>query len=346
MRERIAVVGAGAAGAITATWLTGRGYDVVLCDRKEQCREDFGVIGRLGIEVDGPGLTSGCRPAKLTYDIADAMEADRVLVCVSAGRQEGVAEWMRPHIRADHKILLIPGNLGTVVFHRVFRETGVSCELLAELAECPWACRRLEPGRYVSAMPLGLRRIAAFPAEDIPAALACFGDLFPLEAGANLIENCLNSPNVLTHLPGTLLNLGGIAQKREQFALFTDGFSDGYTRCVEIMEAERNDVLEAVGMVCYAPPVGPLLAMLREKEIHPELAAFRRLAGPDGLEHRYISEDAACGVALFVSLARKYKVNAPVTEALLTLAGRLAGKDYLRSGRTWEWLGNEAADIC
>lgn len=346
MGKRIAVVGAGAVGTVTAAWLTGRGYDVVLCDRKEQCRDDFDVIGRLGIEVDGPGLTFGCRPEKLTYDIADAMKADRVLVCMSAGRQGDVAEWMRPHIRADHKILLIPGNLGTVVFHRVFREWGISCELLAELAECPWACRRLEPGRYVSAMPLGLRRIAAFPTADTPDALACFTDLFPLKAGENLIENCLNSPNVLTHLPGILLNLGGIAQKRERFALFVDGLSDAYVRCVELMEGERNEVLKAMGMECYAPPVGPLFAALKEPEIHPELAAFRRLAGPDSLEHRYISEDAACGVALFVSLARKYKVNAPVAEALLALAGRLTGKDYCRIGRTWEWLGNEAADIC
>lgn len=346
MGERIAVVGAGAVGMVTAAWLTGRGYEVILCDRVEQCGEDFEVIARSGIEVEGPGLVSGCCPAELTYDIADAMEAGRVLVCVSGGRQKEVAEWMCPHIRTGHKLLLLPGNLGSVVFYRVFRAKGGNGCLLAELSECPWACRRLGPGRYVSAMPVGQRRIAAFPTADIPKALACFADLFPVIAGANLAENCLNSPNVLTHLPGTLLNLGGIEEKREKFALFTDGLSEAYIRCVEILEKERNEVLGAAGMICYAAPVSPMLSMLKEPETHPELDAFRQLTGPDGLEHRYISEDAACGVALLVSLAKKYKVEIPVTEALLTLADRLTGKDHCRIGRTWEWLGNEAEDIC
>lgn len=345
MGERIAVIGAGAAGVVTAAWLIQTGYDVVLCDTEEQCREDFAAIARSGIEVKGPGLVSGLRPETLTCNIDDAMEAGRVLVCVSGGRQEKVAEWMSPYVRTDHKFLLIPGNMGTVVYHRVFRSKGVSCGLLAELAECPWACRRLGPGQYVSAMPLGQRRIAAFPTTDIPKALACFSDLFPLKAGTNLVENCLNSPNVLTHLSGTLLNLGGIGKKRGKFALFADGLSDDYIRCVQILEAERNAVLEAMGLECYAAPVKPLLNLLRESEAHPELMAFRLLAGPDGLEHRYISEDAVCGVALLVSLAGKYGVETPVTEALLTLAGGLTGQDYCRIGRTWEWLGNDTADI-
>ena len=345
MGERIAVVGAGAVGMVTAAWLAGAGYDVILCDREEQCREDFDVIARSGIEVAGPGLEGRFFPAEMTYDIAGAMKARRVLVCVSGGRQEEAAEWMGPYIRSVHKLLLLPGNLGSVVFYRVFLEREASCGLIAELAECPWACRRLGPGRYVSAMPAGQRRIAAFPASDTPKALECFADLFPLTAGANLAENCLNSPNVLTHLPGTLLNLGEIEKKREKFALFTDGLSDAYIRCVEILERERNEVLEAAGMSCYAAPVSPLLKQLKEQEAHPELAAFRQLAGPDGLEHRYISEDAACGVALLVSLARKHKVEIPVTEALMTLAGLLTGKDYCRIGRTVEWLGNEAEDV-
>lgn len=34
MDERIAIVGAGAAGVITAAWLTGNGHKVILCDSK------------------------------------------------------------------------------------------------------------------------------------------------------------------------------------------------------------------------------------------------------------------------------------------------------------------------
>lgn len=343
-KEAVAIVGAGAAGAVTAAYFIKNGYCVTLCDHEEQCEEDFKRIAREGIGVEGAGLSSGLHPAVLTHNIADAMEAKRILVCVSGGRQKEVAEWMAPYVRAGHDILLMPGNLGAVVFYRVFREKGRVCGLLAELAECPWACRRLEAGRYVSAMPLGARRIAAFPSSDTIQAFRRFEDLLPLEAGRNLIEGCLNSPNVLTHLAGTLLNLGGITRKGADFALFLDGLSDGYIQCLKLLQEERNQVLNALGMGCYAARVEPLMAMLRE-DAHPQLDAFRRLTGPDGLGHRYITEDVPCGVALLVSSARKCHVEVPVTEALLTLAIGMTGNDYYHLGRTWEWLGEDAADI-
>lgn len=343
-KEAVAIVGAGAAGAVTAAYLIHKGYSVILCDTKEQCEEDFEEIARKGIGVESADLPSGYYPAVLTHNIEDAMEAQRLLVCVSGRRQKEVAEWMAPYVQGDHDILLMPGNLGAVVFYRVFQEKGVTCGVLAELAECLWACRRLDAGRYVSAMPLGVRRIAAFPSADTIQALERFEDLFPMEAGGNLVEGCLNSPNVLTHLAGTLLNLGGIARKGVDFALFLDGLSDGYIRCLKLLEGERNRVLNALGMKCYAARVEPLMTMLME-ETHPELDPFRRLAGPDGLRHRYITEDAPCGVALLVSSARKCHVEVPVTEALLTLTSSLTGNDYYDLGRTWEWLDEDAADI-
>lgn len=345
MGERIAVIGAGAVGTITAAYLTGNNFDVILCDREEQCREDFDAIVRDGITVEGSGLIAGLRPGRMTHDIEDTMAANRILVCVSSGRQEEVAAWMAPYVRADQEILIIPGNLGAVVFHRVFQKRSVSCGLLAELAESPWACRRMAPGCYVSAMPLGRRRIAAFPSKNTLRAMERFKDLFPLKAGKNLVENCLNSPNVLTHLSGTLLNLGGIARKGTEFSLFTDGLSDGYIRCLELLEEERSRVVTALGMECYVASVRPLIDKLKQAEEYPELDAFRQLSGPDGLNHRYITEDAACGVALLVSSAKRCGIKVPVTEALLTLAGQLNGQDYYRSGRTWEWLNGDEADI-
>ena len=105
-------------------------------------------------------------------------------------------------------------------------------------------------------------------------------------------------------------------------------------------------MLKALEMEWYAAPVQPFMNMLKERGNYPELEAFRNLSGPDGLNHRYITEDAGCGVALLVSLAETCGVEVPVTEALLTLASWLTGKDYRRTGRTWEWLGKDAMDIC
>lgn len=345
MREKVAVIGAGAAGTVTAAYLTGKGFHVILCDKEEHCREDFESIAEKGIAVKGPGLISGLHPEVLTHNIGEAMEACRVVVCVSSGRQKEIAEWMSPYIRSIHSLLLMPGNLGALVFHRIFEKEGQRAGLLAELGECPWAVRRLAPGAYVSAMPPGQKRIAAFPSKDTQKALEHFQDLFSLKEGSNLIEICLNSPNVITHLSGTLLNLGGIEQKGKDFALFAHGLSYGCIQCMKLLEAERKQVLEAMKMECFAAPVEPLLLKLKNPEAYPELETFRNLAGPDGLKHRFLTEDASCGTALLVSSAKKMGGEARMAEALLTLASGISGTDYYRMGRTWEWIGKDGADI-
>ncbi|MDR1944062.1 MAG: NAD/NADP octopine/nopaline dehydrogenase family protein, partial [Synergistaceae bacterium] len=79
--------------------------------------------------------------------------------------------------------------------------------------------------------------------------------------------------------------------------------------------------------------------LVAELGSHPELNVFRSLLGPDSLQHRYISEDASSGVALLVSLARKAKVETPLTQAVLTLFSIINGIDYYAEGRTLENFG-------
>ncbi|MEE0435097.1 MAG: NAD/NADP octopine/nopaline dehydrogenase family protein [Peptococcaceae bacterium] len=339
MKQKIAIIGAGAAGMVTASWLLQQGHEVIVCDSEEQSGEDFAQISAQGLRTDGPGFEILTTLPVLTHDIEEAMGAERIIVCVSSGRQQAVAEWMAPYVRHDHAILLCPGNLGSVIFYRVFEEHHVDCAVLAELAECLWACRKIGAGRYVSAMPPGIKRIAALPSRDTERALVTFSDFFGLQAGRNILENSLNSPNVISHVAGTLLNLGGIAEKGKDFALFEHGMSDGYLHCMALLEKERDAVLAASGMESFAKSVQPLMNMLQDVKKHPDLVVFRSLKGPDDLHHRFIEEDASCGVAMLYSLAQKYHVSIPVTTALLTLANALTNHDYIKNGRTLDWLG-------
>ena len=343
MKDKIAILGAGAAGMVTAAWLLQNGCEVVVWDTEAQSEEDFAQIRAHGLTIDGPGFEALQTLSEMTHDMAEAMCAERIVVCVSSGRQQVVAEEMAPHVRAEQNILLAPGNLGSVVFYRVFQAHGVMPSVLAELAECLWACRKVGEGRYVSAMPPSTKRIAALPSSDTDKALAAYSDLFSLSAGRNILENSLNSPNVISHVAGTLLNLGGIAEKGSDFALFEHGMSDGYLRCMALLEQERDAVLAASGLESFAKPVAPLMMLLQDTLHHPEMAAFRSLKGPDSVHHRFIEEDAACGVAMLHSLAQKYQVDIPVTAALLTLAGKLTDEDYAQNGRTIDWLGDEAS---
>ena len=194
-------------------------------------------------------------------------------------------------------------------------------------------------------MPPSLKRIAALPSADTDKACNIFSDLFDLTEGNNILENSLNSPNVISHVAGTLFNLGGIAEKGPGFALFEHGISEGYLRCMTLLEQERDAILSASGLKSFAKPVEPLMLMLKDIAHHPEMAAFRSLKGPDSIHHRFIEEDASCGVAMLYSLAKKYEIDAPVTCSLLTLAGKLTGIDFANTGRTITWLGDEASLI-
>ena len=55
--------------------------------------------------------------------------------------------------------------------------------------------------------------------------------------------------------------------------------------------------------------------------------------------HRYVTEDIAYGLAFLISAADYAGVDVPVARSLITLAGAIAGTDFLKTGRTLESLG-------
>ena len=52
-----------------------------------------------------------------------------------------------------------------------------------------------------------------------------------------------------------------------------------------------------------------------------------------------MTEDIACGLAFLVSVADYAGVEVPVARSLLTLAGVVAGIDFMKEGRTLGSLG-------
>ena len=56
-------------------------------------------------------------------------------------------------------------------------------------------------------------------------------------------------------------------------------------------------------------------------------------------QHRYVTEDIGCGLAFLVSVADYIGVDVPIARSLLTLAGVVAGSDFMKTGRTLQSLG-------
>jgi hypothetical protein len=72
---------------------------------------------------------------------------------------------------------------------------------------------------------------------------------------------------------------------------------------------------------------------------YPELDNFRSLDGPSAFSHRYVTEDAACGVSMLASLGRRLGIAMPLTEGTLAFANAILGRDFFKEGATLENLG-------
>jgi len=117
--------------------------------------------------------------------------------------------------------------------------------------------------------------------------------------------------------------------------------SDTVVRTFCALEKERNAVLRAAGLDVYEESSEGFMRTLMNPDIAPQFNTFRALKGPSSMEHRYMAEDALCGVPLLVSLAEKTGVPAELTKSFLNVASCINGRDYCKEGYTLQNLGFE-----
>lgn len=322
----------------TAAYLTLCGSRVTLCDTPEQA-VDFDVIRKQnGILLRGGSGKTGCSlPYKLTHDFAEAMaDSDCVIVCTSAGRHKEIAERIAGAARPGQVVLLSPGNFGSFVFRKLLDAQGKQDVSVAELCGNLWACRRTAPGEVLVAMPLKEGTIAALPSADTQKVIDAFQGILQLKPGRNVLEVSLNSPNVISHVAGAVLNATQVERKGAAFAFFQDGLSETVIQTFIRLEAERDAVLNKLGLSVYGASSEGLMRKLMAPNCPEALYYFRSLDGPSSFAHRYVSEDAACGVAMIVSLGKSYGVPTPLTHAFLTIAQSVNRENYLATGCTLE----------
>lgn len=325
----------------TAAYLTLSGCCVTLCDTVEQA-VDFDIIRKQGgiILRGGSGKTGCSLPYRMTNDFSEALqESTCVIVCTSAARHREIAEKIAPLAQAGQKFLLSPGNFGSFIFRRLLNENGKQDVLVAELSGNLWACRRTAPGEVLVAMPLKEGTIAALPAADTQQVIDAFQGILALKAGKNVLEVSLNSPNVISHVAGAVLNATQVERKGNEFAFFQDGLGEAVIHSFICLESERDAVMNKLGLSVYGASSEGLMRKLMDPECPESLHFFRSLDGPSSFSHRYVSEDAACGVAMIVSLGKQYEVPTPLTESFLTIAQSINGADYFQNGCTLQNVG-------
>lgn len=341
--ETIAVLGGGGTGHAIAADLTLAGFKINLFEEARFSDKLKLVSERGGIELKGAARKGFARVHKVTTDIAEALkDAKVILVAVPASRHEEIVELCAPQLRDGQTIVIGPDNAGSLVFASKLKGKKVKSKVnIAGLQGNYYPCRLVGPAEVVIALPSGKKRIAAFPAKDTAQVIKELNGIYDFVPGTNVVEVTLNSNNVVTHLPGSLLNTGAIEkQEGRPFYPYKQGMTPSVLRCVDVVRQERSALFRVLG---YVDSSAEAHRQMQEKLVKltefPELDFFRNLAGPTSMKHRYITEDAPCGNALMVSLGEMINVPTPVTRALVILASVINQTDYLKEGRTVEKLG-------
>ena len=341
MIKKITVIGAGSTGHAVAGIMSMRGFQVTFHD-DDRFRSRLDAVKDLGfIQLRGKIRGFGT-PVKVTTDPAEAVrDAEVIFVDVPADRHEEIARRIAPFVEDGQHILIIPGNLGSFIFRRVFNEMGITANVTLTEKEgnfCP--CRLTAPAEVTVGLPLKLKgKVASLPSSDTERVLKALEGVVEYSANQNVFEGVINAGNVINHIASTVLSTAEIDHKGDKYTLFKYAFTPSVVHCIRKISEERNAVIEAMGMTVHGNPTGMIDKVLHLDE-HPEINVFYEyMDGPNSVDHRYLHEDCGCGGAFALSVAERLGMDMPVLRAFLGVAGALNDRDYIRDGRTLENLG-------
>jgi hypothetical protein len=287
--------------------------------------------------IFGEGLLALPPMAQTPGELA---RASVIVVSVTAGQHEAVAQRLAGVLADDHLVVLHCGYVGGGrIFALALEAAGAKGRpKIVETMNSLHLAGRPSPARMVARSHKLWLETAGNAPGDVEFALARLGALWPeLKLGRNALQTGLNNPNSLGHLPVMLGHLGLL--KADHGALTTGvlHFGEAYTELVanlaDAYELERLAVVGALGL-------DPL-----------PVAEFDALAYPPGtrleeverfgpkLQMRYLTEDLPCDLVPLEDIARLVGCPTPLTTAMIDLAGSALRCNFRGIGRTVEKLG-------
>jgi len=342
MIEKIAVIGGGSTGHGVAAVMAMRGFNVTLHDDK-RFKSRFASIEKLGgILLRGKVQGIG-KPSLVTTEPEEAIkDAELIFVNVMSDRHEEIAKRIAPFVRDGQHIMIIPGNLGSFAFRKVFDEMGVNANItLTEKEGNFFPCRLSGESEVTVGMPLNLKGlVASLPSKDTLRVLKDLEGVVEYSPNRNVLEGAINAGNVIMHIASTVLSSAAIHHQGDSFSLFKYGFIPETVKCIEKISKERLDVMEACGLPQHADNPMAMIEKVNNPDAYPENHVFREhMNGPNAIDHRYLHEDCGCGGSLIVSIGNRCNIATPVLTSFLIIAGTMNNRDYIKGGRNLENLG-------
>ncbi len=345
MTERVAVLGGGNGSFAAAADLALQGCEVRMWSKFPEELRQIAATGT--IKVSGPTLQGEAPIAVVTDDVREAVRGVELIVSIlPAFTQLPVAESLTPWLEDGQVLFLAPGTFGSYLMYKHFRDNGCRKEIaIAETGTNPYLTRKIDPREVRIVVRAGHLPTGVFPAKRTDDAIDKIQGFFPsVHAVEDALSGALMNAGPVIHPPLIVLNTGPI-EHPAPYDIHNEGTTPGVRKVISLLDGERIRVREGFG---YRPNHYPLEdyyddtrpnEWMYPRESKRLLMASRLWSETIDYRHRYVTEDIACGLAFLVSAAAFAGVDVPVARSLLTIAGAVAGCDFMKTGRTLDALG-------
>ncbi len=336
---RLTVLGGGNTAFSLAAKLSLDGHDVMIWEHPDYAQTIDAVRTSHTIHLEGPAISGTATVAGATTDPLEALGwADTLICSVPSYAHDAFIEQLAPHLRPNHLLLLMPGNLGALAFAKALAERGSAGTVVVESDTAPYVCRKLAPDRAVIWGVVERLGVGVLPASQTNEVLPIVQRLFPGAAAyADAVECGLSAMNPVMHPAGVLMNAGRIEKSRGEFYFYDEGVTPAVCRVIEQVDAERLTIGAALGYELMPVaegfhaagfgPKGDLWSVINGSRM---LTALR---APGSLETRWLSEDVPFGIATWAAIGDELGVETPVIDALVALASVVLGYDATASRR-------------
>jgi opine dehydrogenase len=347
---KYAVIGAGNAGLAMAAHLKHVGSEVSLYDvvqaQVAPIIENDNVITLTGIDLVG-----AYKIDQVTMNLAEAVNEAALIICVTpAHTHKFVARDLAAHLVSGQILLLHPGRTGGALeVHRVLKGAGCQTDILVVEAQTLLYAARKD-GASVNLF--GLKKqvsCAGLPQKESQRFFDLIQPLIPHFVPAPTIwHTSLHNIGMLFHPTPTLLNLGRM-ESGQPFEYYTDGFTPSIAALVEKLDGERLAVAAAMGITLpsvvewlessYGVVGQNLYQALQVATNYQGITAPLLSDVEDKKRLRYVIEDVPTGLVPVSELGKKFGVETPAIDMIISLADVLFDADFRASGRNLDQLG-------
>ena len=124
--NKVSIIGAGNGGLTAAYHLSYTGKSVCLYDSEnfkiqiDAIKDTGGIKAIESIEDTKMKIPGSTKIDKITTNLQEALDYSEWILCiVPSFAQEVIFEQMIPYLKSNHKIILIPGNFGSLVLKKI-----------------------------------------------------------------------------------------------------------------------------------------------------------------------------------------------------------------------------------